>query len=186
MKYFHKIAEGIDVMPLLHAVVRQPELFNTNRFRTTFPNTPHVDVDDILIRFSDTDKCPTTGHVIGDENLIWHPAYEKLPQAKPIILDLMRRVEAYALDRVLISKIRPGGRVLPHADKDGDYVQHKDRARYHIVLQGLPGSLYTTGDETVCMRTGEAWWFNAWEVHHVQNNSADDRIHLLVDVRTLR
>jgi len=184
MRNFHKIASGVDVIPLLHAVQRQPELWNANRFRTTFPNTPHVDVDDIILRFSDTEKCPTTGHVIGDENLVWHPSAAKLlPYAKPIILDLMRRIEAYALDRLLITRLRPGGRILPHADKEGEYVQHSDRARYHVVLQGLPGSLYTTGNETVCMQTGDVWWFHPHEIHSVQNNSSDDRIHLLVDVR---
>jgi len=183
MKYFQKIAEGVDVMPLAHAVIRQPELFNANRFRTTFPNTPHGEVDDILIRFSDTEKCPTTGQVIGDENLIWHPAYYKLPEIRPLLLAVMNRVGAYALDRVLISRLRPGRQVKPHADNDGSYVHEVGRARYHLALQGLPGSNYTTGDETVCMRTGELWWFAALEVHSVQNNSADDRIHLLIDVR---
>ena len=32
------------------------------------------------------------------------------------------------------------------------------------------------------MRTGEIWWFNPHQVHGVLNNSADDRVHLLVDM----
>jgi hypothetical protein len=55
--------------------------------------------------------------------------------------------------------------------------------RFHVVLQGLPGSLYHCGDEVVQMRTGTVWWFQHREVHSVENNSADDRIHLLVDFR---
>jgi len=51
------------------------------------------------------------------------------------------------------------------------------------VLQGLPGSLYKCGDETVEMLTGEIWWFDAHSTHEVLNNSAGDRVHLLVDVR---
>lgn len=184
MRNFHKIAEGVDVTPLMHSVMRQPELWNQNTFRTTFPNTPHVDVDDIWLRFTDPEKCKAVGNVIGDDYPIWLPPAQKLREAFPIILDLMRRVEAYELGRVLISRIKPGGRILPHADVDGSYVQTNDRARYHVVLQGLPGSMYRTGDETVCMRTGECWWFNAHEVHEVVNNSSDDRVHLLVDVRT--
>lgn len=184
MRNFHQIAGKVDVVPLLHAVQRHPELWNANKFRTTFPNTPHSQVDDILIRFSDTEKCVTTTHVMGDDSNIWYPAAGILYAAKPIILDLMRRVEAYELGRVLITRLRPGGRILRHADRDGSYVQTSDRARYHVVLQGLPGSLYVTGDETVCMQTGDVWWFNAHEEHEVVNNSADDRIHMLVDVRT--
>lgn len=185
MRQFHRIAQNIDVLPLLHSIQRKPFLWNQNRFRTTFPNTPHVDVDDIMLRFSDTEKCTTTDNVIGDEFPVFHMAWFHLPEVKPIILDLMRWTKAYQLDRVLISRVRPGGRILPHADNDGSYVNTDDRARYHVVLQGLPGSLYTTGNETVQMLTGEVWWFNAHEIHHIENNSADDRIHLLVDVRTM-
>lgn len=185
MRNFLRLAQGYDVMPLLHAVTRQPELWNANKFRTTFPGTPHGEVDDILLRFSDPAKCETVGRVIGDGNPIWHPAMTALPQVKPIILDLMRRTEAYDLGRVLITRLRAGGRILPHADNVGSYVHDPDRARYHVVLQGLPGALYRTGEETVSMATGEVWWFDALTEHEVVNNSADDRIHLLIDVRTL-
>jgi len=183
MRNFYRLAQGVDIVPLMNAVARQPGLWNQHRFRTTFPNTPHVDVDDIWIRFSDPSKCDTTTNVIGDDFPIWHDAAAKLPQAKTIILDLMRRVEAYELGRVLITRVRPGGRILPHVDKDGSYVNTEDRARYHVVLAGEPGSLYRTGNETVCMRTGEVWWFNPMEEHEIVNNSKDDRVHLLVDVR---
>lgn len=184
MRNFHKIATNVNTLPLLHAVQRHPELWNVNKFRTSFPNTPHSEVDDIWLRFSDPETCTTIGNVIGDDRPIWHSAAEILTQARPLVLDLMRAVDAYDLGRLLVTRLAPGGRILRHADKDGDYVQALDRARYHVVLQGLPGSLYVCGNETVCMQTGEVWWFNAHEEHEVVNNSEDDRIHLLVDVRT--
>lgn len=184
MRNFHKIAENVAVLPLAHALARNFELWNANRFRTEFPNTPHVDVDDIWLRFSDPKKCTTTSEVIGDDKPIWHPAAKLLPEAKPIIVDLMRGVNAYELGRVLITRIPPGGRILPHSDAAGAYVNMGDIARYHVVLQGLPGSLFHCGDETVCMRTGEVWWFRADLVHAVENGSAADRVHLLVDLRT--
>lgn len=186
MRNFHKIGEGWAVLPLLHAVQRHSELWNAQTFRTKFPNTPHADADDIWLRFTDEENCKSVGNVIGDQFPVWQPAARIIwTYAKPLVLDLMRGVEAYELGRVLVTRLAPGKRILPHADKDGEYVQEPDRARYHIVLQGLPGSLYTTGNETVQMKTGDVWWFNAHEVHEVMNNSVDDRIHLLVDVRTM-
>lgn len=194
MRNFHRIAENIPVTPLLHQIIRKPHLWNKNTFRTTFPNSPHVDVDDIWVRFSAPKNCTTTTRVIGDGAPVWYPAADELPELKPIIKNLMSGVGAYELGRVLISRVRPGGVILPHRDADGEYVHAPDIARYHVVLQGLPGSLYTCGEpgsedepsdvETVQMLTGEVWWFNALKLHHIQNNSADDRIHLLVDVRT--
>lgn len=188
MRNFHCIARDVPVMPLLHQVVRNPHLWNQNNFRTTFPNTPHVDVDDIWLRFSDPEKCVTTTKVIGDDKPVWYPAAQTLSEAKPLIRWLMHHVNAYELGRVLISRVKPGGRILPHRDNDGEYVLTPDIARYHVALQGLPGSLYMCGEEgereTVTMRTGEVWWFNAHAEHSIVNNSEDDRIHLLVDVRT--
>lgn len=187
MRHFQLIAQNVDVLPLVHAVQRSEQLFNQHRFRTTFANTPHGEVDDILLRFSDPSiaKDGDTAAVMADGNCIWHPAAAALPQARPILLDLMRRVEAYAMDRVVITRLRPGKRILPHADNEGAYVHDPHRQRYHVVLQGLPGSLYRTGDETVCMLSGSVWWFDALTEHEVQNNSADDRLHMLVDLRLM-
>lgn len=187
MRNFQKVGD-IPTMPLLHQVVRNPQLWNENRFRTEFPNTPHVDVDDIWLRFSDPKTCTTTSNVIGDDRPIWYPAANVLTAAKPLVLQLMGAVGGYELGRLLISRIKPGGVILPHRDDAGEYVHMKDISRYHVCLQGLPGSLYHCGEkgeeETVNMQTGEVWWFNAHKLHSVVNNSADDRIHLLVDIKT--
>lgn len=186
MKNFQKIAAGVDVLPLLHAVQRAPDLWNQNKWRTTYKGTPHVDVDDIWIRYAPPQATGDTNDVnpvVQDTHPVWYAAFNQLPQVRPLIFDLMRRVEAYELGRVLITKIKPGGQILPHSDAVGAYTDQEDGGRYHIVLQGLPGSLFNAGDETVCMQTGEVWWFNHLAVHSVVNNSADDRIHLLVDTR---
>jgi hypothetical protein len=181
MRHFQQIAAGVDVGPLLFALHRHPELWNADRFRTTYPNTPHGEVDDILLRFSDPAACNTVDTVIGDDKPIWHPGATILPW-QPIVLDLMRRVGAYQLDRLMVTRLRPGARIAPHADNEGDYVNAAHRARFHVAVQGLPGSLYHNGDETVCMRTGEVWTFDPLLVHSVENNSGDDRLSLIVDL----
>lgn len=186
MKNFQRIFDGVDVAKIHHALIRQPALWNDNKFRTTYENTPHVDVDDIIVRYSSPDALnpKNTKNVQNDHGAVWYPAAEKLPQIKPVLLDLMRYVDGYQMDRCLITRLKPGGRILPHADNVGDYVHLEGIARYHIVIQGLPGSLYRCGDETVQMLTGEVWWFDAHKEHEIQNNSADDRIHLMADFRT--
>jgi len=179
MQNFHRIAAGVDVIPLMHSIVRHPELWNENRLRTTFDDTPHAEVDDIWLRFNQVDGREISQ--IGDDlEAVACPAWSVLP-AKPLVLDLMRRVEASRLGRVLVTRLRPGKRILAHMDVLGAYAHYYQR--YHVVLQGLPGSLFTAGEETVCMQTGEVWWFNAHAMHEVVNNSADDRVHMLVDLR---
>jgi len=181
MRHFQQIATNVDVLPLQLAIYRHPELWNADRFRTTYPHTPHGEADDILIRFSDPAVCNTADTVIGDDQPIWHPAATILPW-QPIVLDLMRRLAAYQLDRLMITRLRPGARIAPHADNEGGYVNAPHRARFYVAIQGLPGALYHNDDETVCMRTGEVWTFNPLLVHAVDNNSADDRISMIVDL----
>lgn len=186
MKNFQQLAAGVDVGPLMHALQRQPDLWNRHTWRTKYAGTPHADVSDIWLRFADEKATADTNDlskVVEDTRPVWYPEIHSLPQVRPIVFDLMRRVEAFELGRLLITKLPPGGRILRHSDATGAYTDQTDGARYHIVLQGMPGSLFHAGDETVCMRTGEVWWFNHLAEHAVENNSKDDRIHLLVDTR---
>lgn len=182
MRHFQVIAANVDVMPLLLALHRHPELWNADDFRTTYPGTPHREADDILLRYTGPSAGRSVDTVIEDDKPVWLPASHVLPW-RPVVFDLMRRVEAYQLDRLLITRLRPGSRILPHADNVGEYAAGNDeRARFHIVLQGLPGSLYHNGGETVQMLTGQVWTFAPREVHSVENNSSDDRVHLIADV----
>jgi hypothetical protein len=100
-----------------------------------------------------------------------------LTQARPILSDLMRRVEGGAITGAVLVLL-PVGMQQVYDPRDA-----RPAARYHIVLQGLPGSLFTCGDETVTMRTGEVWWLDASAPHHLINNSADDFIHIEADIR---
>lgn len=186
MNNFQRIAVGVDVMPLLHAIQRAPHLWNRDKWRTEYQGTPHIDVSDIWLRYSSSDETKdvaNTEAVTNDVHPVWYPAWKDLPQVRNIVFDLMRATGAYELGRLLITKIPPGGQILPHSDAEGAYTDMSDGARYHVVLQGLPGSIFGCGDETVNMRSGEVWHFNHREKHWVKNNSSDDRIHLLVDLR---
>lgn len=182
MKNFQRLAFNLDVGPILHALQLQPDLWNENPLRQTFEGSPHAAVDDIWLRFGE--PRDTIKEVGDDLEAVSFPAWHRLPQVRPLIYDLMRRVEAERLGRAIITRLAPGGRIDPHADVLGAYASYY--SRYHIVLQGLPGAIFQSGDEAVQMRSGEVWWFNAAPVHAVFNNSADDRIHLLVDLKVSR
>jgi quercetin dioxygenase-like cupin family protein len=56
--------------------------------------------------------------------------------------------------------------------------------RYQIALQSLPGALFNIEDETVNFRSGDIWLINNKAEHSVVNNSADDRIVCIVDIRS--
>lgn len=186
MKNFLKIAEGVDVMPLLLSIQRQPDLWNRHTVRKTAPNTPHSQMSDIWIRYNDVSKYEETGNYssFNDEHdPIWYPAYYKLPELRPIIFGLMARVEGERLGGVLITKIPKGCSIEPHSDK-GWHVEYYDK--FYVSLKNNPGSVFYCEDEHISPNAGEVYWFDNRKEHWVKNNSDDDRITLIVCIKTHR
>lgn len=177
MKHFQKVAQ-CNVQPLMAALARQPELWNQNDLRTTHEGTVHADASDIWLRYNDLEsKTPT----IDDIDNINYSAFALLPQARDLIFDLMRLVEGNKLGRVFITKLPSGGRITPHKD-EGKSPEHYDR--YHIILKNYLDSEFRAEDEVVCMSAGDVYWFNNKVEHEVVNDSVDDRISLIVDIRS--
>lgn len=192
MRNFYKLAEGVNTTPLLDAVVRNPQLWNEHKIRTTHPQSPHAQVDDILLRFQDIsgykdeageyDVTKAVSIVDGHESMCYF-GWFYLYQCQAIIFDLMRRVEGIRLGRVMITRLAPGKVITPHADQ-GSCAEYYDR--YHVMLKNNPGSIFRCGQETVTMKPGEVWYFDNKIEHEVVNNSVDDRITMIVDIRSVR
>lgn len=189
MKNFMLLASGADVAPLNFAIKRQAHLWKEDTYLRDYPQGPFAQIESIMLRFPVKTVVETEADLADIESRydqhesIDYPAYKLLPEARTLIMPLMTRVGGERLGRCMVNKISPGGRIFPHADTPvhADYY-----SRFHIVLQSAPGVVFKCGDEQVYMGTGEVWWFNNKEVHEVVNNSADDRIHLIIDIRTSR
>lgn len=178
MKNFHRLMGGANVGPLLLALARHPELWDQNTLRTTHPETPHKEVSDIWLRFNKLTEI--VEQVVDEHESIDYPAYAILKEARPLIMGLMAHVQGERLGRCLITKLAPGRKIDPHVD-GGSHAAYYDR--FHIVLDSAPGSLFRCGDESVQMAPGEIWWFDNSVEHEVINNSATDRLHLIVDIK---
>lgn len=175
MNNFCKIAE-VNIRPLLAAIARQPELWDENNFRTTHQGTVHADASDIWLRYNNL-----SDNIINDLESIDYPAFAKLPQARALVYDLMRFVEGNRLGRVFITKLPVNGRILPHKD-EGESPEYYDR--YHIFIQNFEGSVFRCGEEVICPNAGDIYWFNNQIEHEVINNSIDDRLTLVIDIRS--
>jgi len=182
MRNFHKIGNGIDTLPLLHSLMRQKNLWNQNKLRTTHEGSPHTAVEDIWLRFNDLALVSTREEVLDQHESICYPAWDSLPQAHEIIFNLMRYVQGIRLGRVIITRLAPGKKIDSHVDS-GDHAEYFQR--YHVTLQNSPGSIFRAGDEEVFMQPGEVWWFDNQQEHEVVNNSFQDRITMIVDIKTL-
>lgn len=190
MHNFLKIAEGVQTRQLLNAIYRKPHLWKADDFLRKFPQGPFGETDTIYLRFQDhvpveTDedlKAYTENRLAGHDlhECPWRAEVNDLPEARAHIMALMGATGATRLGRCMLNRIVPGGRIFPHADSKW-HAEYWDR--YHLVLQSAPGNTFRCGDETIWMREGEIWWFQNAIEHEVINNSADDRIHLVMDLR---
>lgn len=198
MKNFLRIAEGVDVLPLLLAIQRNGQMWQQDTFLRHYPQGPFEDVQTIFLRFpervvfDDEDLAEQERKIelykqnmlpgIDQHESINYPNYALLPEARPLIQALMARVNGIRLGRVMINKVAAGGQIYPHADSP-EHANYWNN-RLHVVLQSLPGNDFRCVDEHVCMRAGEVWWFDHRLDHSVVNNSADDRIHMICDIRS--
>lgn len=190
MRNFLKVAEGVNVKPLLNALYRKPDLWKADDFLRRFPQGPFGETDTVYLRFQDHVACDTEEEVeLYKQNRLagydlhecpWRPEINELPEARAHIMALMSATNATRLGRCMINRIVPGGRIFPHADSKW-HAEYWDR--YHIVLQSRPGNTFRCGDETTWLREGEVWWFQNAIEHEVLNNSDADRIHLVIDLR---
>lgn len=191
MRHFQKITTGLPVMPLLLAIKRRPELWQADTYLRNFPQGPFEQIESIMLRFppvtvyelqADADKHLADRRYDPHE-CVDRPEYKLLHEARPLVMNLMHYVGGERLGRVMVNKICPGGRIYPHADSP----EHAEYyTRFHIVLAAEPGCTIRCDDEEMQFRAGDCFWFNNALEHAVENNSADDRISMVVDVRTSR
>lgn len=80
--------------------------------------------------------------------------------------------------RSRLMRLAPGARVPEHADIN--YHWHT-RVRLHVPILTRPQVRFHCDGEAVHMAAGEAWIFDNWRRHHVENGSDADRVHLVAD-----
>lgn len=182
LKNFHLIAK-IDPIPLLHQILRQPELWRADTYLRDYPQGPFGDTETIFLRFPPASVTELERGEKDQHECVWMDGWLKLPAARPIVRGLMAQIEGERLGRVMINKLKAGGHVYPHADTP-DHANYWDR--YHVVLKSSPECRFRCGEEVINMETGSVWWFQNALEHEVLNNSDEDRIHMIIDVRTER
>lgn len=174
-----RIAEGIDFSPLLSVLEKNKHLFDAIPFRTEFPDSPHREVHDIILR------CPEeiSADVIDDRFCVNYPAMEVIRKdLYPYLSELMLSVAGVCVGRLIVSLLEPGAMVYPHADEGAACNFHH---RFHMVLQAEGGCYLIVGDEQVEQKTGEVYWFNNNLVHSVRNDGETQRVVIIVDLELL-
>jgi len=184
MQNFLKVAEGINVLPLQMALVRQPELFGRHGARAEAYGSPHSQMTDIWVRYNAIENLHKNPATFNDEHdSVWYPEAAAIPEARQIAMSMMAHVGGERLGGVLITKIPPGGKIAPHVDR-GWHAEYYDK--YYIPIQNDDGAIFGFEDGVIAPRLGDAYWFYNGNPHWVENNSTRDRIAMIVCIRTFK
>ena len=129
----------------------------------------------------------TNTYIIQDHKLDWKNGDQFNPVLKdkdlytimlPIINELESRMCGKAA-RVLLIKLKANKDVTTHVDS-GDYLNTV--RRFHIPIITNKDVFYTVNNEKIHMEEGDCWEINNRRPHSVDNQSDQDRIHLLIDI----
>lgn len=95
----------------------------------------------------------------------------------PSIMQVMAEIGG-VWGRSRLMGLGPGAQVPRHVDINYYWRTHM---RIHIPIVTNPGVLFTCGEESVHMAPGEAWVFDSFRMHDVQNRGSEKRTHLVLD-----
>lgn len=180
LKHFIKLGE-YDVSEAARQLDTQPQLWNRYSERTrgaTFKQT-----DDIWVRYRARHELVSREKFAEPHFAEFYPAWDALPALHPIVFDLIRTVRAVYLGGILITRIPPGGVILPHHDRGTWHAEYMD-TKVYVPLKANDKCINECGGESRVIRAGEAVIFDNLITHSVENNGDTERVTLIVCMRT--
>jgi hypothetical protein len=105
---------------------------------------------------------------------------EKFKALNAIITWLYYKVKGKELGRVSLIRLLAGKVINQHIDF-GAYYQHYQR--FHVPLITNPQVLFTGEHESLHLPVGHVYRLDNLQMHGVRNDSEQDRVHLVVDIR---
>ena len=178
---FNRVMSGLyeEADAILSGIDKDKVIWDWLTLRTAFEGSPHREAQDVALR----GPLLRMGRTLADlqeEVLCYnYDVMGGLPFIYQTCLNIMYHVRGEALGRVVVTKLKPGGKIYPHKDQ-GEAADIYDR--YHLVIKGDEGNTFIVNGEEQVMRVGELWWVNNHNLHSVENRGKEERIHLIIDV----
>lgn len=179
MSRFVQIAAGLDTTPVLLELHRAEHLWDRNPERRLYPGTPHGQMTDITVRYMPEAELTIQTRRLEHRNVFWS-AWRELPALRPLVFGLMTRVAAVELGSILITRLPPGGEILPHSDA-GNWAPEYYNCKAHAMLAGQ--SITECDGEECLQRQGEVWTFDNLLMHSIRNVGECDRIVAIISMR---
>lgn len=119
----------------------------------------------------------SAGGVLTGESPTGPMAPTELLLRSPYLMQVMESFGA-VWGRSRLMRLEGNAEVTPHADL-GYY--WRDRLRVHVPIVTFPQVRFRCGAAEINMAAGEAWVFDTWLPHLVNNPTGQSRIHLVAD-----
>ena len=169
-----------DVSVLASQLEEHPEIWNEIPFRTEHPESPHRESSDIWVRYNRRDNYAGNMQTFNGEHVSeWYPVIAKIPAVIDLCWGLCLKERA-TLGGVLITKVPAGKQIYPHVDGGWHAAVHE---KFIITVKGNERQSFNFDGESLSTIPGESFWFENAYPHWVKNESAEDRISLIVCIR---
>lgn len=150
-------------------------LWDEHPQRRTFEGSPHKEMTDIWVRYGKIDLQV-------EHESEWYNSAKLLPSVKELAFALMAAIKGERLGGILITKLPAGGKIAPHIDR-GWHASHYDK--FYVPIKNEPGCIFGFEKENIVDAIpGECYYFDNSVTHWVENNSSEDRIALIICIRT--
>jgi hypothetical protein len=168
----------VDVSTLVRSLEINEELWDQCTLRTYYIGSAHSEANDIVIRYPSLKQSSL--EIFNDLECEWFPASFEIP-VKEHIYGLMQLVLGDRVGRCCITRLKPGCEIFPHIDEG---IPSKYYQRFHICLKNSDGSIFKCEDEIFTPTVGDVYIVANHKIHSVENNTTEDRLTLIIDIRT--
>jgi hypothetical protein len=188
MKHMKQIIAHVDVSKLHNALLRNPQLWDEHGVRRISPQSPHRDMSDIIVRYNDMSNLKSDSHEdrlewSREHESVWYPCIAVIPEVKDVVFQVMSLVRGERLGGVLITKLPPGKQCYPHIDKSW-HSEYYDT--YAVQIAGNGQQAFHFDDGEIVTYPGDVAWFDNIHNHWVTNDSNEDRITMVISIKSHR
>lgn len=179
-----------DELAQFQAILQDSSLWNEYTHRTRDSSSPHNGLSDIWVRFAPI-KTFLSGRYDPSKpfDREYYPVAERLqPYLSKVVDHTYKKVDGIELGVILITKITPAVQCKPHVDRGWapNYF-----SKYAFSIQANADQQFSVkndadGYDRLTTQPGDLFYFNNTCLHHVDNNSTEDRITLIITIKTER
>lgn len=172
MNNFHFVGR-FDIRKVVTSLNAIPYVFSEETWRQKAQGTSHSDTETAFVRYP---KVQTAFDVFESKEVENRELYGVL-SIKNLIQEVALKIQRTPA-RILIARLAPGSKVLPHIDEGGYAISTE---RFHVALATNPNAYLHCGEEKVNIAEGECFWFNKHILHRAENSGSTSRMHLIMD-----